>query len=139
MLTASAIVFALLSPVNAQISASASVGVHVPAPTIHFEVEPPLVVVTPGVYVVQDYDYEVFYVRGYYWCQMDGMWYRTRNYRGGWVSVNGPLVPRTIYRLPPGRYKHWKHGRPYVRGGHPGRPQRNVYVRGGHPGRARVV
>src|SRR5262245_33768973 len=98
MITATLIAF--LFPVSPQISASAgiSANVQVSVPTVHFEVEPPLVVVSPGVYVVQDYGDEVFFSGGWYWVQSGGAWYRTRNYRGGWVAVTGPRVPRAIYR-----------------------------------------
>ena len=131
----SATIVAFLLPVSPQISASAGVSanVQVSVPTIHFEVEPPLVVVTPGVYVVQDYDQEVFFVRGYYWCNMGGVWYRTRHHRGGWVAVNGPRVPRSIYRLPPGHYKHYSRGPVY-------RPHRGrVVMHHGGPAPGRVV
>ena len=148
MITATIVAFLL--PISPQISASAGVSanVQVSVPTVRFEVEPPLVVVTPGVYVVQDYGDEVFYVRGWYWVQNGGVWYRTRNYHGGWVAVAGPRVPRAIYRLPPGHYRHYNSGRVYRphggrvmvvnRGGGP-RPGRAVRVRHGGGGRGAVI
>ena len=41
----------------------------------------------PGVQVVEDNDEEVFFVDGYYWHPgPDGVWFRTRTWRGGWVA-----------------------------------------------------
>jgi hypothetical protein len=79
------------------------------------------VVVSPGVMVVPDYDREVFFVNGYYWCHSDGVWFRTRSHRGGWAKVSHRRVPRSIYRSPRGKYKHFRGGRPYYRSrGHRG-------------------
>src|SRR5512139_2013830 len=48
---------------------------------------PPLVVVQPGVQVVQDFDQEIFFVDGYYWVCRDDSWYRARDPRARWYSV----------------------------------------------------
>jgi hypothetical protein len=88
------------------------VQVRVTVPTVRFEVAPPMVQVQPGVRVVQDYDEEVFFVDGRYWLRgNDGRWYRANDYRGGWVVVEPRVVPVTLVRLPPGRYKHHR-GKP---------------------------
>ena len=80
-----------------------------PPPAIRFEAPPPLVVVEPGVQVVEDNDSEIFFVDGYYWHHApNGYWYRTRDYRGGWVAVQPRYVPGRIVRLPPGHYRHWR-------------------------------
>ena len=85
------------------------VQVRVTVPTVRFEVAPPMVVVQPGVQVVQDYDEEVFFVDGRYWMRgRDGRWYRANDYRGGWVVTEARVVPAPIVRLPPGRYRHHK-------------------------------
>ena len=86
----------------------AHIGVSVPA--IQFDVEPPLVVVSPGVYVVEDYDQEVFFTDGWYWSRRGDVWYRTRDHRGGWVAAPPRYVPATIVRLPPGHYRHFRSG-----------------------------
>ena len=65
-------------------------------------------VVSEGVQVVPDYEEEVFYTDGWYWCRQNGYWYRTRNHRGGWVVVERGYVPATLVRIPPGKYKHHK-------------------------------
>jgi hypothetical protein len=88
----------------------AHVGVSIPAPTIQFDVEPPLVVVTPGVYVVEDYDQEVFFTDGWYWSRRGDVWYRTRDHRGGWVAAPPRYVPGKIRGLPPGHYRHFRSG-----------------------------
>jgi hypothetical protein len=88
--------------------AQVEVGVRVGLPSIHFEVAPPLVVVSSGVHVVEDYDHEVFFVDGFYWYRDGDTWFHTRDHRGGWVVVEHPRVPRTIVKLAPGKYKHFK-------------------------------
>jgi hypothetical protein len=74
---------------------------------IGFPAPPPLVVVSPGIQVVPDYQEEVFFVNGWYWARRDDIWYRTRDYRGGWVLVQPRYVPAGLVRIPPGHYKHW--------------------------------
>lgn len=88
---------------------------------VSFATPPPLVVVEPGIQVVPDFEEEVFFVDGWYWHRGPrAVWYRTRDYRGGWVACEPHVVPARLVRLPPGHYKRWKvekfHGR-----GHGGR------------------
>ena len=85
------------------------VQIHVSLPTVRFEVAPPVVEVQPGLFVVQDYDDEVFFVEGWYWVRWgDGRWYRARDYRGGWVVAQPTAVPVVLVQAPPGRYKHYR-------------------------------
>jgi hypothetical protein len=70
---------------------------------------PPLVQVEPGVRVVQDYDEEIFFTRGYYWVQHDGSWYRARDHRGTWYLVRPGRLPPQLVRHEPGRYRRWQH------------------------------
>ena len=108
-----AIILALAGIVTVPAVAEAQVGVDVSVrlPTIRFEVAPPLVVVSEGVQVVPDYREEVFYQEGWYWHRTPraGHWYRTRDYRGGWVLVERRHVPITLVGIPAGKYKHHKH------------------------------
>lgn len=83
------------------------VQVNIGLPTITFQVPPPLVVVQPGVQVVEDFDDEVFFTDGWYWCRRDGRWFRTKDHRGGWVVVERG-VPVALVKLPPGKYRKWK-------------------------------
>jgi hypothetical protein len=99
--------FALLVAVGIGAAAPARAQVAVDV-RIGFPAPPPLVVVSPGVQVVPDYDEEVFFVNGWYWLRRDAVWYRTRDYRGGWIFVQPRMVPASIVRLPPGHYKHWR-------------------------------
>ena len=81
-----------------------------PPPTVRFSAPPPLTVVEPGVQVVEDADDEVFFSSGYYWhCNPDGVWFRTRSYRGGWAVAPSRAVPVAVMRLPRGHYRHF-HG-----------------------------
>lgn len=89
--------------------AQVQIKIDVALPTIVFEAPPPLVVIQPGVQVVEDSDDEVFFVDSWYWVRRDGRWFRTKDHRGGWVLVEDRGVPMTIVRLPPGQYRKWKH------------------------------
>ena len=89
-------------------TARAQVNVEIAVPTIRFEVAPPLVVVSPGIQVVPEYEEEVFFVDGWYWYRSGPYWYRTRDHRGGWVLVERRYVPATLVKIPPGHYKHYK-------------------------------
>lgn len=88
--------------------AQVQVKIDIALPTITFAAPPPLVVISPGVQVVEDFDDEVFFVDGFYWCRRDGRWFRTKTHQGGWVVVEERGVPVTLVRLPPGQYRKWK-------------------------------
>ena len=100
-----AIAFAFtVLPAAARAQVRASAGIQIDFPVVL----PPLVVVSPGVQVVQDFDEEVFYTGGYYWVRRDGGWYRAPNHRARWVLVPPPAVPARLVKLPPGQYRRWK-------------------------------
>jgi hypothetical protein len=62
--------------------------------------------VAPGVEVVADYDYPVFFVGGAYWRSFGGVWYSSRVYNGGWgINYNVPMGIRGIAR--PEMYAHY--------------------------------
>ncbi|HUS66313.1 MAG TPA: hypothetical protein VMZ28_17295 [Kofleriaceae bacterium] len=86
---------------------------------------PDLVYVSPGVYVVADYDEPVFYSSGSYWLYRDGFWFRSRVHTGGWArAYSPPVAVRSIHRptvyvryRASGRvYRHDNRGRVFVRG-----------------------
>ncbi len=56
--------------------------------TVH--AEPDLVEVSPGVWVVEDYDEPVFWSDGWYWRYYGGVWYRSSYHTGGWVTYRAP-------------------------------------------------
>ena len=91
--------------------AAAQIEVHIATPVIRFEAAPPLVVVQPGIQVVPNYEEEVFFSDGWYWSRSGPYWFRTRDYRGGWIRVEPRFVPVGLVRIPEGRYRHWKHER----------------------------
>jgi hypothetical protein len=71
--------------------------------------QPQLVEVSPGIWVVEDYHYSVFYSDGYYWRYHNNIWYRSHVYNGGWVHVGPHYVPHTIIRIQrPGRYVRYR-------------------------------
>ncbi len=94
--------------------AFAQVEISVQLPTITFNAPPPLVVVEPGIQVVEDQDEEVFFVSDYYWVRRGPRWYRTKDHRGGWAVVDGPGVPPSLVRVPSGKYRRYKHGKAVV-------------------------
>ena len=55
--------------------------------------------VAPGVEVVSDYDYPVFFTGGLYWRSFGGVWYSSGMYNGGWaINYNVPIGVRGIAR-----------------------------------------
>ena len=78
-------------------------------------VSPGLVEVSPGVEVIADYDYPVFYSDGLYWRYDGGIWYQSGYYNRGWgVAYSVPYGVRGIHN--PGAYSHWHGG--YANGGY---------------------
>jgi hypothetical protein len=76
---------------------------------IGLPVAPPLVVVQPGVQVVENYDEEVFFVGGWYWCRRGDYWYRARRPHASFAYVESGYVPTRLAYLPPhGHYRHWR-------------------------------
>lgn len=68
---------------------------------------PRLVVVQPGIQVVEGFQEEVFYRNGWYWCRRPNGWYRARRpqARFEWVEVR--RVPRSLVQVPAGHYRNW--------------------------------
>ena len=91
--------------------AFAQVNINVQLPTVTFNAPPPLVLVEPGVQVVEDSDEEVYFVSDTYWVRRGPRWYRARDHRGGWVVVDGPGVPPALVHVPEGKYRHYKRGK----------------------------
>lgn len=70
---------------------------------------PGLVAISPGVEVIADYDYPVFYSDGLYWRYDGGSWYQSTYWGGGWgIAYNVPYGVRGITN--PGAYTHWRGG-----------------------------
>lgn len=88
-------------------AAAAEVEVHagfkIPLPEV-----PRLVVIQPGVKVVQDFDDEVFIHEDVYWARRGDRWYRAPDRHAKFVVVETRLVPEPLRRLPPGRYRHYR-------------------------------
>lgn len=61
--------------------------------------QPTLVWAEPGVWVVADSAYPIFYNDGYYWLYSDGYWYSSTYYWGGWVYAPPPRVPIFFNRI----------------------------------------
>jgi hypothetical protein len=99
LLLASILLLALPAPARSQVSVQIQLGL--PA-------APPLVVVQPGIQVVENWDEEVFFTGGYYWVRRDEHWYRAPRPRATFVHVEPHRVPPGLVRLPPGHYKHYR-------------------------------
>ncbi len=56
--------------------------------------QPSLAYVSPGVYVVADYNEPVFYSDNSYWLYRNNNWYRSNYYDRGWTSYSRP--PRAV-------------------------------------------
>lgn len=113
----------LIAPAPA--GAGVDVQVHIGLP-----VAPPLVVVQPGVSVVEDWDEEVFFVSPYYWVRRDGRWYRARSPRAAFRVAPVKVVPVELVRMPPGQYVKYKKAKREHRHDHDHR--RDRHDRGGH-------
>jgi hypothetical protein len=115
--------------------AAARVEVHI---DIGLPAAPPLVVVEPGVQVVEDFDDEVFVTSGWYWVRRDRAWYRARSPRARFVLVEHRHVPATLVRIPPGRYVKYRkakhHERHHERGDDHGHGHGHDDHRHGHDG-----
>jgi hypothetical protein len=72
---------------------------------------PRLVVIQPGVQVVEDFDDEVFFHSGVYWVRRDERWYRAPAPHAEYRRVEVRMVPEPLRRLPPGQYRRWKAGK----------------------------
>lgn len=91
-----------LAPLAARAQVAVNIQLGLPA-------APPLVVVQPGVQVVENQDDEVFFTGGWYWVRRDGRWWRAREPRARFVYVEPRYVPQRLVRIPPGQYRHWRH------------------------------
>jgi hypothetical protein len=71
---------------------------------------PALTYVSPGVEVVADYDYPVFFTDGAYWRFSGGYWYRSPRFDGGWSrTVYDYNVPGRLRSIrDPGRFAHYR-------------------------------
>ena len=96
----------------------------------YYGAAPGLVEVSPGVQVVYDYDYPVFFSDGFYWRYDGGVWYRSGYYNGGWaVAYDVPVGVRRIDR--PYAYSHYRAGGGVVYGGRGGAVVRDHRTYGG--------
>jgi len=79
--------------------------------TLHIDIGlppvPRLVVVQPGIQVVEGFQEEVFFHSGWYWCRRPNGWYRARTARARFEVVEVHRVPRSLVRMPAGHYRNW--------------------------------
>ncbi|MFL5246965.1 MAG: hypothetical protein ACJ79V_04010 [Myxococcales bacterium] len=106
-----------LATLSLPVAARAEVGVQI---HIALPAAPPMVVVQPGVQVVENQDEEVFFTNGWYWVRRDEVWYRARRPHTAFVYVESRRVPVTLVGMEPGHYRrfHRDHDRGEHRGWH---------------------
>ncbi|MCX5827780.1 MAG: hypothetical protein NTV58_07240 [Deltaproteobacteria bacterium] len=82
--------------------ARVDVGISISLPPVIVFAAPPVMVVIPetNVYVVPDVDVDIFFYNGWWWRPWEGRWYRSRNYRSGWVYYQ--MVPSFYVSIPSG-------------------------------------
>ena len=57
-----------------------------------------MVVISPGVQVIANYDEPIFYSDNYYWRNQGGHWYRSSSHSRGWVRYSAPRAIVSIER-----------------------------------------
>lgn len=92
-------------------------------------VSPRLVMAEPGIWIVENSPYAIYYADGYYWQHSGGGWYRSTYYDGGFARVDIGFVPRIVvggYRPAHVRYRapSHAHARPIHRDHRTPRPHR---------------
>lgn len=97
--------------------------------------------ISPGVGVVTNSDYPVFYYDNSYWLYNNGYWYTSPYYNGGWVYATPPPVLLSIgnpyaYRHYRG-YGHYYYGHNYYYGRHYYHPYYHPYYHSYYNYRAR--
>jgi len=92
-----------LWPATAQ--AQIHIGIELGLPRI-----PRMVVISPGIQVVEGYEGEVFRQGGWYWCRRSDGWYRSRSPQARFEWVEERRVPGGLSRMPAGRYHNWHRG-----------------------------
>jgi hypothetical protein len=101
LVLASILALVVPAPARPQVAFQMQVNVGLPP-------QPPLVVVQPGIQVVENWNEEVFVTSGYYWVHRDDRWYRAPGPHATFVYVEPRHVPPGLTRLPPGHYKHYR-------------------------------
>ena len=89
-----------LSPTSGQ----AQVNIHI---DLGLPPVPRLVVIQPGIQVVEGFGEEVFFNSGWYWCRRPNGWYRSRSPRSQFVVVERRRVPAGLMRNPEGHNRNW--------------------------------
>ena len=126
----------LFSALFSSAASAQTVTVDVGLPVIRWEAPPPLVVVSPGLWVVEDSPDEIFYYNQWYWTAQGGRWYRSRDHHGHWLAIEPGRVPGRFHVREPGHYRHFhRDGGP--RQGHVG-PERGHVGPGTGPAPRRV-
>jgi hypothetical protein len=79
-----------------------------PPPHVVFYEEPEVVYVPScGVRVVAyDPGYDVFHYGNHWYMANAGFWYRSSSYRGPWRACDARMVPRRVYSVPAGYWRH---------------------------------
>ncbi len=99
----------LVIGIGANLSVGCIIGTQAEAEVAFDSPEPRVVMVAPGLWVVEGHRHAVFYEDGYYYRQSGGIWYRSSYYDDGFVRVHARLVPRRIFTVQrPSRYARYR-------------------------------
>jgi len=115
MLFALALVALAATSASAETRIQVNIGMAPPPPAIVYHAPPPMVYVPDSrVYYVNDDDvpYDCFRYGAYFYIYNDGWWYRSRRYDRGYRAIEERYVPRPIWSVPAGNWKHHPHGMP---------------------------
>lgn len=74
---------------------------------------PPLIMVEPGLYVVQGSAVPTYYSNGYYWHYQDGVWYQAPRWNDPWARVEVNVVPGLVVHRDHSRYVRFR-GHPHA-------------------------
>ena len=88
-------------PATAKAQIQAQIQLQLPA-------APPMVVIRPGVEVVEGYNDEVFFANGWFWTRRGPVWYRARGPGAPFVMIDRRFVPAPVVALPPGHYRMYR-------------------------------
>jgi hypothetical protein len=70
--------------------------------------DPGLILISPGVYVVEGYSATAYYTAGHYYYYDGGVWYQSSRWGGARVRIQGGTVPRSVYSRDHARYRRYR-------------------------------
>lgn len=93
------VVFAAPPTAHARVDVGVNINIGPPPIVV---AEPPEVVLVPRsrVYFVPNLEFDVFFHDGYWWSPRGDRWYRSRDYKGPWRTIERRYIPTSVIRVP---------------------------------------